>query len=205
MWPNLQITLIQLFYGLFAFAAVSALIWGGMPKPGQYEKRSILRRLFPLDPGFGPERLAILIVIYMFFVQIASTFIFFPRYDQVDPGSLLVDVVGVIGFFALVRTSTSWWTVWPTAFQCLALLSHFPRQPLPIELFGEFAYGIMKSGLTLGAVIAVIIGIALHQRRLAKNGFYLFWRDQTLWHEFKYPMARQLRQDPASAIREVPV
>lgn len=203
MLPDLQIALVLLWYVTLIIMVVAALVWGGMPSEEALAQRSRLRWIFPFDSGLGPERLAALTACYMVAVQVGSTFVTMPVFDKVDIASLLVDIVGLACFVSLALSSRLLWTLWPASFQLLALLSHLPRAPMPEELFIGPAYALMKSGLTMFAMGAVVIGIALHQRKLLKTGPYSVWRDFEIWTEFSKPIPRQLHQPSSDALKGV--
>ncbi|MEM7701527.1 MAG: hypothetical protein AAF251_06275 [Pseudomonadota bacterium] len=203
MLPDLQIALIQFFFITLMMTVLAALVWGGMPSEETHASRSRLRRALPFDPGLGPERLAALVLVYMAMVQVGATYISLPKFAEVDASSLLVDVIGLTCFGTLAINSTRWWTLLPASFQLIAVLSHFPRLPMPTELFGEFAYALMKSGATQGAILCVLVGIFQHQARIWNSGPYNYWRDPDFWRELARPTSRQPKIESSEAIKGV--
>lgn len=96
-------------------------------------------------------------------------------YEHVDPISLSVDLVGVVGFGFLALNAKRAWPIWACAFQLFSLAGHFARM---VEISGHPAvYAWMKSSPTLLAAVSVLIGTLTHRRRLMSTGVDASWVD----------------------------
>lgn len=120
-----------------------------------------------LARGFAPERLGASILLALPLVQY-SGYLFLPvRYSAVDPVSITVDLIGVIGFGYLALNARRVWPIVACSLQMLALSSHFARS---LEISGHpVIYAWMKSTPTLFAALCVAAG-TLWQHRTGEPG-----------------------------------
>ena len=83
----------------------------------------VLVSLFALTKGGRPERIGAATVLGGWFLSVlAQTYI---GYASVQWPTLIIDVVALAIFIALVWKSPRTWPVWASAFQLLAVASHF--------------------------------------------------------------------------------
>ncbi len=210
MTTELQILMAAIFYPLLIATLIAALIWGGMPSPEKWSQRqqsglrNQLWRWLPFDRHLGPERLAALTLIYMATVQNVTYELMPPRYQTVDAASVLADIIGLIGLYAISRSSRSYWPLCAVALQGLTIGTHLVRLVIDAERIIGIAYSVLKSGPTLLVMLTILTATILHQIKLRKEGPYQQWRDPDLWEEFENPVARILVEpDPEKTVRIV--
>ncbi|WP_298471362.1 hypothetical protein [uncultured Erythrobacter sp.] len=181
-----------------------------MPSPEKWSQRqqsglrNQLWRWLPFDRHLGPERLAALTLIYMATVQNVTYELMPPRYQTVDAASVLADIIGLIGLYAISRSSRSYWPLCAVALQGLTIGTHLVRLVIDAERIIGIAYSVLKSGPTLLVMLTILTATILHQIKLRKEGPYQQWRDPDLWEEFENPVARILVEpDPEKTVRIV--
>lgn len=154
MSPDLQFASIAAYYGVFAFAIVFALWKGG-----------------------EPERYGIVMLLVGFFVQATAYGVTKVRFESVDPASLLVDLVNLVGFTAIALNAKRYWPLVAAALQLLAVLTHFARF---VELeITPLVYSVMRTLPTGGVIVLVIMGTAFHIVRLKR------WADDPAWVDWE--------------------
>jgi hypothetical protein len=127
--------------------------------------------------GGTPERIGTAILATMPIVQVSLYAIVAPRYDAVDPVSLTVDFVGVIGFGYLALNACRIWPIFACAFQLLSFAGHFARA---FELSGHpLVYAWMKSTPTLAAALSALLGTILFRCQARRWGEEKPWVDWT--------------------------
>ena len=130
--------------------------------------------------GAAPERWGAAILCAIPLVQLGMYTFARAEYDQVDPVSIVADLVGVFGFGLLALNARRAWPLWACAFQLLAFTAHFSRL---LEISGHpLIYAWMKSSPTLLAALTVLIGTMSHRRRVYRNQEVGSWMD---WSEVR--------------------
>ncbi len=116
--------------------------------------------------GGAPERLCAGVISAMFAIQFVGLLATDNRYDQIDPISLSVDLLGLSGMTAIALFANRIWPLWTSAMQLLSCTSHLGR-----EVSGKvepLVYAVLKTGPTFVVLIILLLGTLLHWRRQRK-------------------------------------
>ena len=140
--------------------------------------------VYSLLKGGGPERAGGVIMLYTFVLQGGHYFITQPEFLDVDPASLLVDIIMLIGFGAIAMSADRKWPLFATALVLLALgVGHFGRFVAP-EIF-SYAYALSKTTPTWMILLLLVFGTRRHQTRIRRLGADSDWVDFKLWADLK--------------------
>lgn len=120
-----------------------------------------------LTKGGLPEKWGAATLITMLAVQVAGRTVVGVHYDQLDPVTLTVDVIGFASFTAIALYARRIWPLWASALQLFSLTTHFVRV-LDSQVH-QAVYWLMKSAPTFGICMMLIAASILHQRRLRKT------------------------------------
>jgi len=134
--------------------------------------------------GGEPERGGGVVMLYTFAFQASHYFVTQPSFLVVDPASLLVDTIILLGFGSIAMAASR---KWPLVASALALLSlgvgHFGRFVAP-EVF-SYAYVISGTIPTMVILVLLVVGTRRHQVRLKKFGVDPDWVDFKYWADLK--------------------
>ncbi len=132
--------------------------------------------------GGAPERTGAGFVAATFLVQSIAYGSVAPKFWEVDAVALLADAIGFVAFGALALNAKRIWPLFAAGLHLISLSAHFARQVEDDMV--ALAYATMSAVPTGVALLLIIFGTLLHQRRLKKSGEDLPWADFELWREF---------------------
>lgn len=125
--------------------------------------------------GGAPERWGAVVIMAMVGIEALAEVLLPSGFRQVDPFSLLTDLVGTIGFGWLAVEALRIWPLWATSLQLLSLSAHFARwADLGIP---PLVYAVMRGTPTGFALLALIMGTILHLWRQRRDGSDRSWQD----------------------------
>lgn len=87
------------------------------------------------------------------------------RFDQIDPGYLVIDGAILMAMTGFALVSEKWWPLWLAGAQLIALLSHFVR--LMNASYAPFAYALMMRAPSWVQLAILALGTWLAARRTA--------------------------------------
>jgi hypothetical protein len=117
--------------------------------------------------GGEPEQQGAKIVVAMLAINYLGMLGFSKRYATVDPISLMVDILGFLGFAAIGINSKRVWPLWASSFQLLSVGAHFIRAvELPIR---PIVYAWMKSAPTWAVLLLLIGGTLINRPRASRR------------------------------------
>lgn len=125
--------------------------------------------------GGAPERGGALVILAMIAAQIVGIALLPSDFTNVDPGPLLTDLIGAVGFGYLAIQALRIWPLWAASLQLLALSAHFARWA-SIKT-PAVVYALMRGGPTFLVLLALLVGTVLHVRRCRKHGSDRSWQD----------------------------
>jgi hypothetical protein len=134
--------------------------------------------LYALKKGGGPERAMALILIAMLLADQFLHLFIPPRFNGVDMGHLLIDLLAAAATFGLAMTAHRFWPMPAAVLQILPLMAHMGKA---IDLsVHPVAYLTMQ--VAAAWVLPPLLALATwrHQMRLRTSGtdrsWYLYWR-----------------------------
>ena len=117
--------------------------------------------------GGQPEQIGAAIFAVMLAVDIAGHRFAPFIYKEIDPISVGVDLIGLIGFSWLGIVSGRLWPLWAASLQLLSTGAHFVRAlAIPVR---PPVYYWMKSVPTMAIILLLIVGTWAHRRRLRRS------------------------------------
>jgi len=96
------------------------------------------------------------------------------RYDSVDVGFFLIDVVGLVIFATLALKANRIYPLWLLAAQLVSVMMHFARD-ISANMEGV-VYFILTTAPSYVQITALGVGLYCHRRRIARYGKYRSWR-----------------------------
>lgn len=131
--------------------------------------------IYALYRGGGPERWAASVVIAMVVLD-PAVHIFTPlEYATLDPGHLVIDLAGWIGFLAIALRANRFWPLCVVSLQTISLVAHSARL-LDMTIHPK-AYMIMQIATSYPLLVLLLIGTYCHQQRLKAKGIDRSWRN----------------------------
>lgn len=125
--------------------------------------------------GGPPEKGGAIVLLTMAVFQALAINIIPSRFDTVDPGPLLTDLIGALGFGFLAIRAFRIWPLWATALQLLSLAAHFARwADIAVP---KMVYALMRGMPTFMVFAALLIGTMLHMARLRRRGYDPSWQN----------------------------
>ena len=134
----------------------------------------ILSVAFALIMGGKPERAGALVVLAMTALQFALLSLLPRSYAYVDLASVVVDLVGLVGFSAIAIFAVRVWPIWAASLQLLSLTSHFARET--DSAVPPLVYIAMKSGPTFLVLLVLFLGTLSHVRRVRRGRLIADWK-----------------------------
>ncbi|WP_156135421.1 hypothetical protein [Novosphingobium malaysiense] len=129
--------------------------------------------------GGTPERFGAAAILFMWGLQSVGDRILPSGWTSVDTFSFLSDVTGFLAFGYLALEARRIWPLWATSLQILSLSAHFARwADITIH---PMVYAVMRGAPTFGALIAILLGVLFHLRRLRRDGSDPAWQ---IWCRF---------------------
>ncbi|GGN55326.1 hypothetical protein B2G71_19390 [Novosphingobium sp. PC22D] len=142
----------------------------------------VVALIFILWKGGVPERLGAATVVAMAVLQFSLlVFMRSSRFDAVDLGSLVTDVVGFAGFGILALNARRIWPLWATALQLLSLGAHFARW-VSLDMAQQI-YAITRSTPTAIVVVLMVLATAFHIQAVKRGTSGADWQD---WDQFRH-------------------
>jgi hypothetical protein len=131
--------------------------------------------LFALIKGGAPERTTAAIFIFM---MVSDPFVheFTPeRYNALDPGHLIIDLIGWIAICAIAMRANRLWPLCVAALQTISVMSHLVRM-IDYSIHPA-AYAIMQVASSYPLLLTLSVGTYMHQKRMSMNGSDPAWSD----------------------------
>lgn len=126
--------------------------------------------------GAAPERSCAAVLIAMQGVD-AAYHIIAGRgafYHSVDIGHLAIDGFAAVSLLAIALYANRIYPLWMAAFQLISVLAHFARETS--AAVAGLAYAYLGYGPFYLELFVLMVGIALHARRIRRRGIYRSWR-----------------------------
>lgn len=123
--------------------------------------------------GGAPERIGISIIAanaVLTFVAVSAPPV---RFQGVEVGVFVVDVVAFLAFVLLALFANRFWTIWVSALLGLGLVGHLAMLSQPQVI--PWAYAVVLSIWSYPILLLVIGGTYSHQRRLKQTGADPSW------------------------------
>lgn len=125
--------------------------------------------------GGAPEKGGVIVILTMAVFEALAINIIPSRFDAVDPGPLLSDLIGALGFGFLAIQAFRIWPLWATALQLLSLAAHFARwADIAVP---KIVYALMRGMPTFMVFVVLLIGTILHMARLRRRGYDPSWQN----------------------------
>lgn len=103
-------------------------------------------------------------------------------YMSVDIGHLAIGVTTIFVLVGVALRANRMYPLWLSAFQGLVIISHFTREAS--ARVSVLAYALLTYGPSLFQIAILVLGIALHARRVKRYGKYPSWRSSwSRWPE----------------------
>ena len=130
--------------------------------------------IYALYRGGGPERWTACVIIGMAALDPAVHVVTPLEYAKMDPGHLVIDLAGWIGFFAIALHANRFWPLCVVSLQSIALVAHTAKL-LDVTIHPK-AYMIMQIASSYPLLVVLMIGTFYHQKRLRTIGTDMSWR-----------------------------
>lgn len=137
---------------------------------------------FALWKGGPPERLGAAVLLAMAVIQPMAHLVLPLRFDRFDVVGFVVDLMAFVGMTAIALYADRMWPLWTAALQLLACAAHVVRL-LSIDI-RLLTYGTMKGWPTFAALFVLVVGTAMHRRRLRRRGSdpsWAIWLPPPFW------------------------
>ena len=131
--------------------------------------------IYALYRGGAPERWVTCVIIGMGVSEPAVNFFTPLDYTALDPGHLVIDLAGWLGFLAIALRANRLWPFWVVSLQTIALVAHAAK--LLDATIHPKAYMIMQIASSYPLLVALVIGTYCHQQRLRTIGTDRSWRN----------------------------
>ena len=125
--------------------------------------------------GGAPERIGAATLLAMLAWKLLSTIIMPSYFVTVDPGSLISDLLGLLGFGYLALQARRFWPLLATSLQLLSLSAHFARWA-DIQI-APMVYAVMRYAPTFGVLIVLGAGTIAHMQRMRLHGCDPSWQN----------------------------
>jgi hypothetical protein len=123
---------------------------------------------YALAKGGAPERIAIGIAVIASVVSVIALSSMATRFDGVEAGVFLVDLVTLVAFFLLALHADRFWPLWITGFQLIGVATHLAMLLSPDVVPQVYSFIL---GLWAYPILAlIVIGAARHRKRLKPYG-----------------------------------
>ena len=126
--------------------------------------------------GAGPEKATGTILVGMLLILWVDRALF-PQdgaYEEIDLSALTQDIFAMIAFGALALYANRIYPLWIAAAQVIATLMHFNREIS--SMIDPLAYAIVNRLPSYLQILAFMLVLAAHQRRVRRFGTYRSWR-----------------------------
>lgn len=126
--------------------------------------------------GGSPERIGMAILVVGSILSTAfATANYALRFQQMEVGIFLVDVVGLFAFVALALRADRFWPLWVAGFHLVGVATHAAMAASPDVVPRAYAMGQAFWGYPMLA--AMVAGTWRHRKRLALHGRDPAWSD----------------------------
>lgn len=98
-------------------------------------------------------------------------------FASVDLGHLGLDLSALVAFYLISISANRFYPLWLAAAQLISLGAHLSRELS--EEIGQLAYALILQVPSYVQLLALAIGLYLHQKRIAKDGSYPSWRSSS--------------------------
>gem|GEM_PF-1123595 len=140
--------------------------------------------------GGKPERWGVVVLMVMLVVQRFIVALMTGRdiFLEVDPASLVADLIGLLGFAVIMCNARRLWPILAFALQLLTVLGHLLQGTSEMV---AYTYMTFKSFPTMIIVLVVALATIAHQWRLRRDREDPAWIPYTEYAKFRR-MAREL-------------
>ncbi len=144
---------------------------------------------YALLRGGAPERIGAAIIIVGSLLTVALGSAWADRFEYVEVGIFLVDVVVLIAFVALAVLADRYWPLWVSALQAIGVLAHVARALEPNLM--PWAYGVALAMGVYPMLLLLALGTWRHRSRMAVERADPSWlRSSGTWMRPKRKIGR---------------
>jgi hypothetical protein len=129
--------------------------------------------LYAFWGGGGPERLGAALYALSVALTIVSASAPPVRWQSVEVGVFIVDVLVLVAFIILALRANRFWPIWVSALLGLGVLGHLARWAGPDVI--PWAYAAVLSMWSYPILLLIAAGTLAHRRRLKRNGADPSW------------------------------
>ena len=130
---------------------------------------------YALSRGGAPEKIAAKIVVVWVFTDVAYHLLFGPSgFIIVDPAHLVIDGAELVAITWLALRANRVWPIWAAAAQVMTFTGHIVALIEPGGM--ARAYWAMTQLPPYIQLLAIVFGVAFHDRRFRRIGNYRSWR-----------------------------
>ncbi|MBQ1500386.1 MAG: hypothetical protein IIZ38_18930 [Sphingomonas sp.] len=144
-----------------------AYVYGAILRSAFYVGLAAGGCAYAMRCGGAPERIAGWIILATVLADPLLHLVLQPRFREVDPTHLIVDIARFAGLTAIALRANRYWPIWLSAFQLLALAAHLAKA-MDVAIH-PVVYGVMQVVWSYGILIGLILATRTH-RRLTANG-----------------------------------
>jgi hypothetical protein len=125
--------------------------------------------------GGPPERIASVVIAALFLIDISYHLLFGPSgFEKVDPVHLVLDGAELLAITSLALRANRMWPLWAAAAGVICYSGHIAAFIEPGGM--KRAYWAMTQIPPYIQLLALLLGVAAHTRRVRRLGRYRSWR-----------------------------
>jgi hypothetical protein len=150
-----------------------AYVYGAILRSAFYAGLAAGGCTYAIRCGGTPERVVGWILVATILADPLLHVVLRPRFQEVDPTHVIVDVARFAGLAAVALRANRYWPIWLSAFQLLALAAHLAKaMDLAIH---PVIYGAMQVIWSYGILIGLILATRTHRRLTAGGATRRSW------------------------------
>lgn len=123
--------------------------------------------------GGAPERTGAMLMFVASVLTIVGATPFSERFTGVEQGLFTIDLALFCALIALAIYADRFWPLWTAGFHLMSVMAPIAYAVAPTGL--RYAYALAQGFFAYPAVLAMVVGVATHQRTLRRHGADNSW------------------------------